>query len=391
MTVLEHTARDRVQRVLYFASGIGAVVFGLLLLTGPSGILAARDQVQPWYWWLSVIVVVILPISFVGTAFRVPLRALHAIAITCVAGFLLVQLLWVPAMTGDWLADNGTPWIQGINALPSTLVGVAWTSSAVWFFPLSQLVLVPMIQLMASQTSTWAAVLDGCGALIFCSILTAMTLAVVGAARGEDKAARDARSLAAVEAARRTREREVTRINAIVHDDVMSVLLTASREGAPGAVSASADEALSSIASLTTPEHERPGGYSGPEVVAALRAVPADLGVAAHVDYSFGSCPSVPADAVAALSEALGEAVRNSARHAGDHAGLAVSITANYRGVDVLVTDRGPGFDPAGIDPLRLGIRVSIVDRMATVTGGRGTVDSRPGRGTTVAIGWDAP
>ncbi|WP_284329334.1 sensor histidine kinase [Demequina litorisediminis] len=146
----------------------------------------------------------------------------------------------------------------------------------------------------------------------------------------------------------------------------------------------SAGDALASIAALATPEHERDGGYSAAEVVAALRAVPADLGVDAHVDYSFGTCPPVPGDAVAALSEALGEAVRNAARHAGDEARLSVSISADHRGVDILVADRGVGFDPEAVDPLRLGIRVSIRDRMSTVDGGRGAVYSRPGRGTTV-------
>ncbi|MFV0286093.1 MAG: sensor histidine kinase, partial [Demequina sp.] len=344
-----------------------------------------------WYWWLSIVVVVLIPITFVGTAFRLPMRVLHTVAFVCVGGFLVIQVLWLPAMTGEVLAAQGTPWLQGINAMPSTLVGIAWTAAAGGFLALSQLVLVPLIQLNVSDTTTWAAVLDGCGALIFCSILTAMTLAVVGAARGEDRAALEARTLASIESARRTREREVTRINAIVHDDVMSVLLTASRENAPRELTMSAGDALASIAALTTPEHERDGGYSAAEVVAALRAVPADLGVDAHVDYSFGTCPPVPGDAVAALSEALGEAVRNAARHAGDEARLSVSISADHRGVDVLVADRGVGFDPEAVDPLRLGIRVSIRDRMSTVDGGRGAVYSRPGRGTTVQLGWDVP
>ncbi|WP_284327993.1 hypothetical protein [Demequina litorisediminis] len=144
--MLEHTARDRVQRVLYFASGIGGIVFGLLMTTGNSGIVAARGQVEEWYWWLSIVVVVLIPITFVGTAFRLPMRALHTVAFVCVGGFLVIQVLWLPAMTGEVLAAQGTPWLQGINAMPSTLVGIAWTSSAVWILPLSQLVLVPLIQ-----------------------------------------------------------------------------------------------------------------------------------------------------------------------------------------------------------------------------------------------------
>jgi signal transduction histidine kinase len=53
--------------------------------------------------------------------------------------------------------------------------------------------------------------------------------------------------------------------------------------------------------------------------------------------------------------------------------------------VTVMVTDRGVGFDPAAVAPDRLGLRTSVVERMAAV-GGNAQVWSAPGEGTSVII-----
>lgn len=54
------------------------------------------------------------------------------------------------------------------------------------------------------------------------------------------------------------------------------------------------------------------------------------------------------------------------------------------------VSDDGPGFVPAQVDPRRLGLRKSVVARMEQV-GGRATVDSRPGEGTRLVLAWPDP
>jgi signal transduction histidine kinase len=53
------------------------------------------------------------------------------------------------------------------------------------------------------------------------------------------------------------------------------------------------------------------------------------------------------------------------------------------------VRDRGTGFDPAQVDPARLGLRRSIAERVADC-GGHAYVWSAPGRGTVVRLSWPA-
>jgi signal transduction histidine kinase len=95
--------------------------------------------------------------------------------------------------------------------------------------------------------------------------------------------------------------------------------------------------------------------------------------------------PSPVADQLVAC---VGEALRNVERHAGT--GQAeVLVTGGAGWAVVKVTDRGRGFDPAATPPSRRGIRESITGRMLAV-GGRATIASRPGAGTTVTVSWPA-
>jgi signal transduction histidine kinase len=57
--------------------------------------------------------------------------------------------------------------------------------------------------------------------------------------------------------------------------------------------------------------------------------------------------------------------------------------------VHVTVRDTGAGFDPARVDPARLGLRRSISERVAD-WGGRVSVRSAPGQGTVVSMSWPA-
>ncbi len=67
-------------------------------------------------------------------------------------------------------------------------------------------------------------------------------------------------------------------------------------------------------------------------------------------------------------------------------ANLRVSFRADAAGVDIRVSDDGPGFEADRVAEDRLGIRASIIARVAAVAG-TATVESAP-TGTTVTIEW---
>ena len=71
---------------------------------------------------------------------------------------------------------------------------------------------------------------------------------------------------------------------------------------------------------------------------------------------------------------------------------LALSTVAHAEpieegGLRISIRDDGCGFDFARVAPGRLGVRVSIIDRLQLI-GGHAEVLTAPGRGTTVLLEW---
>ena len=94
---------------------------------------------------------------------------------------------------------------------------------------------------------------------------------------------------------------------------------------------------------------------------------------------------AVPAPAAAAVAHAVREALVNVLLHAGTSlAWVEVSLAGD---VLVQVRDAGAGFDAGRLDPSRLGVRRSIIERLADA-GGEASVRSVPGSGTVVSLRW---
>ncbi|WP_203709546.1 ATP-binding protein [Actinoplanes digitatis] len=87
---------------------------------------------------------------------------------------------------------------------------------------------------------------------------------------------------------------------------------------------------------------------------------------------------------VVALIAAAREALVNAARHSGvETVSLYAEVEAEE--LSVFVRDRGAGFDLAGVEDTRHGVRGSIVGRMRR-HGGRAEIRSAPGDGTEVRL-----
>jgi signal transduction histidine kinase len=145
------------------------------------------------------------------------------------------------------------------------------------------------------------------------------------------------------------------------------------------------------------PVPARPSGDLSGEVravVAGLR----DRGLTVHFDAEdtlVGA--AVPEPVVRAIANAVREALSNVAAHAGTgEAWVTVRSMATggdaevpYR-LQVVIRDRGAGFDRARVDQARLGLRRSITERTAEC-GGHASIRSAPGQGTEVSLSWPAP
>jgi signal transduction histidine kinase len=145
--------------------------------------------------------------------------------------------------------------------------------------------------------------------------------------------------------------------------------------------------ALESVEELASSEViTRP--YAPDELVAVLRSTVGHAGPDIEFSYAIDDTQVVPREVVAALAEATEEAIRNSLLHAGEGATRNVSVGVAPAGVNVTVEDTGRGFAPRDVPQRRLGLRVSIIERMRNLPGGDASVRSRPGMGTTIRLTW---
>jgi PAS domain S-box-containing protein len=95
--------------------------------------------------------------------------------------------------------------------------------------------------------------------------------------------------------------------------------------------------------------------------------------------------PRLPEDVELAVYRIAQEALTNAVRHA-DAKRIVLSVTAVRDHLRLEVHDDGRGFEPNGRSTPALGL--AGMQERATALGGRFTIDSTPGRGTTIALEW---
>ncbi len=391
--VSEDTARARLERLLYSSVGLAALIYAAVLYAGSGGIAMQTPQLEAWYGAGLIAVAIIVPVALGMLTWVLSRQWVRRLAGVTAMLFLFGMMAFPWGLSTPTLTGNSVPWYQGIHALHGVIAAIAWNRRSVWLYGLSQGVVIGVVQQAVRENAAKAAFLDGAGSLVFIMILMAATMGVMGAADRLDHASEIAREQAARTAASRTREREETRINAMVHDDIMSVLLTASRQNPPASLGNQARVAIASIESLETRDASS-RVYSDRETSAALLEVIQRFAPSTEVVHHEEGDIEVPADVVTALSDALAEALRNSVRHAGldgNDVPRHVTIAADARGFVVTMQDHGKGFNTRAVQSRRLGIRLSIIERMSMVEGGSGNVASRMGEGTLVTLTWVKP
>lgn len=376
-------AVDRVTRTMSLALGVGAAILGPLSLHG--FLAQLHEPASVWTWGVTASAFLV-PIVAAGISSIAPVRVLRILAGVCATGYLIGLLTLVPALEGGKLSsDLGSPWLFGVSVIATASAAVAWRPAITWPYVAVCIVAIGADRYLASTVPIAdLAVQDALHTLLFDAIFTGLALATYRAGRSLDRAADSAiaetRSAASTEA----RGRERTRVEALLHDSVLVALLASARGSARAAT-----EARAALAELDSVERaDDAAELPGTAWMWRLQALTTDLAPDArfsHHDTTSGT--SIRSDAAQAVLEATAEALRNSVQHAGP-ASRAVHARVTDGECEVTVLDDGRGFDPEDVRPGRLGVAVSILERMRTVPGGWASVVSKRDVGTRVSLGW---
>lgn len=178
---------------------------------------------------------------------------------------------------------------------------------------------------------------------------------------------------------------------ALMHDSVLAALIAAERADSDRArdlAVAMAREALTRLANteaaVSQEGSDDPVGTA--QIVAELRRALSELGADAIVEER-GTAGLIPGRVARALVLAARQAIGNAITHAYGRGMHVVAKGNGDDGVTLTIIDAGPGFDIESIGEDRLGIRASVVARMAAVAGSA-DIDSSDA-GTRVVLRWD--
>ena len=346
-------------------------------------------QTRDLAWWWNAFVGTLLLLSAVWVVVGAIGGRRRRVAPTILAGSAAVGLaLWPLAYAGDL----DPPWVWNLLGVAVAATAVAWGTRVALVYAAVVSVLFALIRVLPSGGSVGHATAhqDATFLAVAGVALTAAIQAMRVGARRADASTAATEEAYALSARARGRLLERGRMAAILHDSVLAALLSAARaqtgEERRAAARLAADS-LHRLRDLSLPTGRCAVPLS--ELPARLRATAAaasTLPVRVHVQLD----PETPLALDSVVEEALVgatyAALDNASRHSGaEHATVRLGYDEPSQRVWVEVRDEGRGFDPTSVADHRLGIRVSIEQRLRDV-GGAAHVTSSVGQGTAVVL-----
>jgi signal transduction histidine kinase len=389
---LENVGTDavlRITRITTIIVGIAMLAYGALALPA---IIAQWSYLNPVYSIGCMVVLFGIPIGLAIAAPRLSLGAIRFGLIAFGGSFVLALALWVPALVHH-MPTELQPWIQSFTAIPTSAIALAVPPPPAWIYTLAisasdaALRGFPRGFLMSPVPMQ-----DALFGLMFSGIFTALIITVRARAVDLDRATALTRAKATTAAAAAAESQESQRIDLLIHDDVMSTLLLASR-GDPHLAESVRESAVMAIRRLQsrTLHEEDHDDVDTETFIARLRALVAS--VSTDVLFSIGEAAplAIPADVARGFATAVGESVRNSIAHAGGSRSFvnrSVLVTVGADRIDVAVVDDGVGFDVERGRRQSIGVAANILGRMRGIPGGYSRIRSGRGMGTRVELSW---
>lgn len=385
-----HENLDRVRRM--FALFVGVGYLGYLLLLGEP-ITALASRMAPWWTPVMVAVVFVPGLSLLVLSHRVSIGSLRVVCGTAALSFFVAVVTWPLAWDGSHIKQTQAIWFSAFPGLASLAGVIAWPAWAVFVHLVTACISVQWVNFVArGDVAPTMLAPEILFAIMYCLIFVGAAVMALRTGRLLDETTEDTHASAAAAAARQARAVERERFDALIHDSVISTLLTAARGGSRDDVPALAAGTLAELDEIRAGgEEDRPMNPERAVVHLRASAAAADGEALFEVTADRGGGEPIPADAVRSVGAAAAEALRNARRHGGLGTRSRVTGIVGAEVIDVQVIDDGPGFDPAAVSSARLGIAVSIRGRMDRLAGGTAEVDSTPGRGTVVRLRWERP
>jgi signal transduction histidine kinase len=382
----ERFAVGRVNILLAKIFSVGGLAVGLQMLLNA---WSQRELLNPWLFWPGFLLVGVGQLGLIYGAFisghnrfwqRWYARSIEAVIAT--------WFLALPA--GHSMPEGMYPWAWwGVGLAAVAAFAGLPPIRAIWFFVSLDLYwFIARFFPAYGGVDVWLNLQDTLLTFLFAALLGSLILVTRYEASKVDEAS--SRKIAAVtEQARAEAEtREKSRLDALVHDKVLTTLLLAAKAKTVEEQQSVANLAISAITALNaSPESVRLGSITAGNFFGALEKIAHSQDSQLTVSISEVDGVLLPEPVASALTEATLQAIANSQQHAGDRASRSLVLKGHKNGIKIVIKDDGRGFRMSRVPKNRLGIRVSIIERVE-LAGGRVFIDSRPGDGTNIILEW---
>jgi signal transduction histidine kinase len=310
--------------------------------------------------------------------------------------YLLAVAFWPLANRTPLDADDGTHWLYYLLTVATSLAAIALPArmATIYLFVAPATYAFSGFITNDGGTTQQQAILEAVYSIILGGAILVIIAMIRQAATTVDRAQAAAFESYAEAVRQHATEVERVQVDSIVHDSVLTTFLAAARATTPEAQSLAARMAANAIGFL------RHAALIGPvdtttvtisAIAHQVAATAASIGVPFEVRIAELASTYIPLAAAEAVHAAATQAMLNSAQHAGHPRSRWVSVRSIApTGIVVEVGDTGSGFVLDEVQAGRLGLRVSIVERVLNA-GGAAEIDTQPDEGTVVTIRWPAP
>jgi signal transduction histidine kinase len=375
-----------------FAILLAMAAVGLGIVDTPA-VLAQLPYLDP-FWGPLVAIALGASFVLVGVSAFVP-RIAQLAQILCALLFLVALTTW-PLTVQESIPSTQQPWPWWFCTVGSTAAAMGFATWRATIYT----ALVPAVYVVLRLTPVGGdaglvrALLDG----VYTALLSGAVLVIAVVLRRAASSVDTAQSAAVRRYSLAIRDHAVeverVQVDAIVHDSVLTTLLSAARADTLEAKTLAARMARNAIDHLEAAAADGPDDDT-PVSLADLRARIGEAIGALAAPVRLVPAPTGPVRLPASVADALASAALQAAVNSVQHAGGPevtrwVRVEQHDDGVHVEVGDDGRGFDVATIPSERLGVRRSIIERVAAVDG-RAEVHTAPGEGTRIELTWSPP
>lgn len=382
----EKFAVGRVNVLLAKIFSIGGLAVGLQMLLNA---WSQRDLLFPWMFWPGFMGVAIGQIGLIYGAFVSGQNRFWQRWYARAIELVIVTWFWaVP--TGTVLPEGFYPWAWwGVGlAAVAAFSGLPPVRAIIFYVVLNIFWFIARFFPAYGAVDVWLNLQDTLLTFLFATLLASLILVTRYEASKVDEASELAIEAAAKQARVEAEINEKTRLDALVHDKVLTTLLLAAKAKTPEEEQAVVDLAVAAITKLSEAQPDLSNDkISGTSFLSALEKIGQGQATDLVVTVNDHEPIEIPEPAAQALTEAMLQAIVNSQQHAGPNVSRELHLKTSRSGIKIVIKDDGRGFRLSRVPKTRIGVRTSIIRRVELV-GGRAFVDSRPGAGATIILEW---